>query len=162
LRREFYEHLGPWQARANRRGNPQRPYTLDFIGLLFTDFFEMHGDRGYGDDKAIVAGLAKFHGRPVAVIGHQKGRDTKPAAGAQFRPAEAGGLSKSAARDEIGSEVWPPDLYIYRHAGRLPRPWTRKSAVKPKRLRLKPAGDGAPAGADRRYRNRRKAAQAAH
>jgi acetyl-CoA carboxylase carboxyl transferase subunit alpha len=76
LRREFYEHLGPWQ-RAQIARHPQRPYTLDFIGLLFTDFFEIHGDRGYGDDKAIVAGLAKFHGRPVAVIGHQKGRDTK-------------------------------------------------------------------------------------
>ncbi len=76
LRREFYEHLGPWQ-RAQIARHPQRPYTLDFIGLLFTDFVELRGDRGYGDDKAIVAGLAKFHGRPVAVIGHQKGRDTK-------------------------------------------------------------------------------------
>ena len=76
LRREFYEHLGPWQ-RAQIARHPQRPYTLDFIPLLFTDFVEMHGDRGYGDDKAIVAGLGKFHGRPVAVIGHQKGRDTK-------------------------------------------------------------------------------------
>jgi acetyl-CoA carboxylase carboxyl transferase subunit alpha len=76
LRRDFYAHIGPWQ-RAQIARHPQRPYTLDFIGLLFTDFFEMHGDRGYGDDKAIVAGLAKFHGRPVAVVGHQKGRDTK-------------------------------------------------------------------------------------
>jgi acetyl-CoA carboxylase carboxyl transferase subunit alpha len=76
LRREFYTHLGPWQ-RAQIARHPQRPYTLDFIGLLFTDFVELHGDRGCGDDKAIVAGLAKFHGRPVAVIGHQKGRDTK-------------------------------------------------------------------------------------
>jgi acetyl-CoA carboxylase carboxyl transferase subunit alpha len=76
LRREFYEHLGPWQ-RAQIARHPQRPYTLDFIGLLFTDFVELHGDRGYGDDKAIIAGMAKFHGRPVAVIGHQKGRDTK-------------------------------------------------------------------------------------
>jgi acetyl-CoA carboxylase carboxyl transferase subunit alpha len=76
LRREFYEHLGPWQ-RAQIARHAQRPYTLDFIGLLFTDFLELHGDRGYGDDKAIVAGLAKFHGRPVAVVGHQKGRDTK-------------------------------------------------------------------------------------
>ena len=76
LRREFYEHLGPWQ-RAQIARHPQRPYTLDIIGLLFTDFVELHGDRGYGDDKAIVAGLAKFHGRPVAVVGHQKGRDTK-------------------------------------------------------------------------------------
>ena len=76
LRREFYQHLGPWQ-RAQVARHPQRPHTLDFIGLLFTDFIEMHGDRGYGDDKAIIAGMAKFHGRPVAVVGHQKGRDTK-------------------------------------------------------------------------------------
>ena len=71
LRREFYDHLGPWQ-RAQIARHPQRPYTLDYIGLLFADFVELHGDRGYGDDKAIVAGLAKFHGRPVAVIGHQR------------------------------------------------------------------------------------------
>jgi acetyl-CoA carboxylase carboxyl transferase subunit alpha len=76
LQREFYSHLGPWQ-RAQIARHPQRPYTLDYIGLLFTDFIELHGDRGYGDDKAIVAGLGKFHGRPVAVVGHQKGRDTK-------------------------------------------------------------------------------------
>jgi acetyl-CoA carboxylase carboxyl transferase subunit alpha len=76
LRHEFYKHLGPWQ-RAQIARHPQRPYTLDYIGLLFTDFIELHGDRGYGDDKAIVAGLGKFHGRPIAVIGHQKGRDTK-------------------------------------------------------------------------------------
>ena len=76
LRREFYQHLGPWQ-RAQIARHPQRPYTLDFISLLFTDFIELHGDRGYGDDKAIIGGLGKFHGRPVAVIGHQKGRDTK-------------------------------------------------------------------------------------
>jgi len=76
LRREFYDHIGPWQ-RAQIARHPQRPYTLDFISLLFTDFVELHGDRGYGDDKAIIAGMGKFHGRPVAVIGHQKGRDTK-------------------------------------------------------------------------------------
>src|ERR1700745_1293561 len=76
LRREFYKHLGPWQ-RAQIARHAQRPYTLDFIGLLFTDFVELHGDRAYGDDKAIIAGMAKFHGRPVAVIGQQKGRDTK-------------------------------------------------------------------------------------
>src|SRR5882724_12003820 len=76
LRREFYTHLGPWQ-RAQIARHQQRPYTLDFINLLFTNFVELHGDRGYADDKAIVAGLVKFHGRPVAIIGHQKGRDTK-------------------------------------------------------------------------------------
>jgi acetyl-CoA carboxylase carboxyl transferase subunit alpha len=76
LRHEFYQHLGPWQ-RAQIARHAQRPYTQDFISLLFTGFVELHGDRGYGDDKAIVAGLARFHGRPVAVVGHQKGRDTK-------------------------------------------------------------------------------------
>jgi len=59
LRREFYDHLGPWQ-RAQIARHPQRPYTLDFIGLLFTDFVELRGDRGYGDDKAIVAGWPNF------------------------------------------------------------------------------------------------------
>src|ERR1700727_1081871 len=76
LRHEFYSHLRAWQ-RAQIARHAQRPYTLDYISLLFTEFMELHGDRAYGDDKAIVAGLAKFHGRPVAVIGHQKGRDTK-------------------------------------------------------------------------------------
>src|SRR5256714_14402491 len=83
LRREFYTHLGPWQ-RAQIARHPQRPYTLDFIGLLFTDFVELHGDRGYGDDKAIVAGLAKFHGRPVAGGGQQKSPDPNPRTGRDF------------------------------------------------------------------------------
>ena len=76
LRREFYAHLGPWQ-RAQIARHPQRPYTLDWLNLMFTDFIELHGDRGFSDDKALVAGLAKFRGRPAVVIGQQKGRDTK-------------------------------------------------------------------------------------
>jgi acetyl-CoA carboxylase carboxyl transferase subunit alpha len=57
--------------------HPERPYTLDFIERIFEDFFEVHGDRRYADDPAIVCGFARFHGMPVAIIGHQKGRDTK-------------------------------------------------------------------------------------
>src|SRR5580765_4562017 len=76
LRKEFYSHLGPWQ-RAQIARHTQRPYPLDYFGMLFTDFVELHGDRGFGDDRALITGLAKFHGRPIAVIGHQKGRDTK-------------------------------------------------------------------------------------
>src|SRR5271157_1382587 len=76
LRKEFYSHLGPWQ-RAQIARHTQRPYPLDYVAMLFTDFIELHGDRGYGADKALVTGLAKFHGRPIAIIGHQKGRDTK-------------------------------------------------------------------------------------
>ncbi len=61
LRRDFYRHLGAWQ-RAQIARHQQRPYTLDFVGLLFTDFIELHGDRGFGDDNALITGLAKFHG----------------------------------------------------------------------------------------------------
>ena len=73
LRREFYNHLGPWQ-RAQIARHQLRPYTLDFIGLLFTDFIELHGDRGFADDRAMVTGLAKFHGRPVAIRLPRTGR----------------------------------------------------------------------------------------
>jgi len=92
LRREFYAHLGPWQ-RAQIARHQNRPYTLDIIGMLFTDFIELHGDRNFGDDKALVTGLAKFRGRPVAVIGHQKGRDTQAARPTQLWTAQARGLS---------------------------------------------------------------------
>src|SRR4029077_5017822 len=67
LRHEFYEHLGPWQRTLLAR-HPQRPYLVDYIRLLFEDFHELHGDRAYGDDAAMITGFAKFHGRPVVVI----------------------------------------------------------------------------------------------
>src|SRR5262249_22443072 len=76
LKRDFYAHLGPWQ-RTQLSRHPQRPYTLDYVTFLFEPFYELHGDRSFGDDPAIVAGMGRFHGRAVAVIGHQKGRDTK-------------------------------------------------------------------------------------
>jgi acetyl-CoA carboxylase carboxyl transferase subunit alpha len=76
LTKEIYGKLTPWQVSQVAR-HPQRPYTLDYIGMLFTHFEELHGDRVFGDDPAIVAGLARFNGEPCAVIGHQKGRDTK-------------------------------------------------------------------------------------
>jgi len=76
LRREIYRDLTPMQRVLVAR-HPQRPYTLDYVQRLFTDFVELKGDRLYRDDPAIVAGWARFNGRPVMVIGHQKGRDTK-------------------------------------------------------------------------------------
>jgi len=76
LRRQIYSKLTPWQKTLVAR-HPRRPYTLDLVGLLLEDFVEVRGDRAFGDDPAIVAGFGLFHGRPVAVIGHQKGRDTK-------------------------------------------------------------------------------------
>jgi acetyl-CoA carboxylase carboxyl transferase subunit alpha len=107
LRREFYTHIGPWQ-RAQIARHPQRPYTLDFIGLLFTDFVELHGDRGYGDDKAIVAGLAKFHGRPVAVIGHQKGRDTKQRLVRNFGQPKPEGYRKALRVMQLAAKFGKP------------------------------------------------------
>jgi acetyl-CoA carboxylase carboxyl transferase subunit alpha len=94
LRKEFYTHLGAWQ-RTQLARHPQRPYTLDLVRLLFTDFTELHGDRVFGDDPAIVAGLARFHGRPVLVVGHQKGRDTKQRLARNFGQAKPEGYRKS-------------------------------------------------------------------
>lgn len=76
LSEDIYGNLSAWQISQLAR-HPQRPYTLDYIQGIFTDFEELHGDRAYADDPAIVGGLARFEGQPVMVIGHQKGRDVK-------------------------------------------------------------------------------------
>jgi acetyl-CoA carboxylase carboxyl transferase subunit alpha len=76
LRAEIYSSLTPWQ-KAQISRHPSRPYTLDYIEAMLTDFTEMHGDRGFADDPAIVCGMAKLDGMPIVVIGHQKGRTTK-------------------------------------------------------------------------------------
>lgn len=76
LRENIFSNLTRWQ-RVQLARHPERPYTLDYIQNMTTDFVELHGDRAYGDDKAIVGGFAKLDGQPVMIIGHQKGRDTK-------------------------------------------------------------------------------------
>ncbi|WP_075982547.1 acetyl-CoA carboxylase carboxyl transferase subunit alpha [Bacillus massilinigeriensis] len=76
LEKEIYDHIEPWD-RVQIARLPSRPTTLDYIPYLFSDFFECHGDRSFGDDEAIVGGIAKFNGLPVTVIGHQRGKDTK-------------------------------------------------------------------------------------
>jgi acetyl-CoA carboxylase carboxyl transferase subunit alpha len=76
LTRSIFSNLTPWQITQLAR-HPQRPYTLDYIGAIFTDFHELHGDRMYADDTAIVGGMARLDGAPVMIVGHQKGRDTK-------------------------------------------------------------------------------------
>jgi acetyl-CoA carboxylase carboxyl transferase subunit alpha len=76
LTRSIFANLTPWQITQLAR-HPQRPYALDYIGAVFSDFHELHGDRMYADDLAIVGGPARIDGRAVMVIGHQKGRDTK-------------------------------------------------------------------------------------
>jgi acetyl-CoA carboxylase carboxyl transferase subunit alpha len=76
LTTSIFANLSPWQITQLAR-HPQRPYTLDYVSMIFTDWQELHGDRMYGDDLAIVGGLARLEGAPVVVIGEQKGRDTK-------------------------------------------------------------------------------------
>jgi acetyl-CoA carboxylase carboxyl transferase subunit alpha len=107
LRREFYTHLGAWQRTQIAR-HPQRPYTLDFIRLLFTDFSELHGDRAFGDDPAIVGGFARFHGRPVLVIGHQKGRDTKQRVARNFGQAKPEGYRKALRLMKLAAKFGRP------------------------------------------------------
>jgi len=76
LLKDVYSKLTPWQIAMVAR-HPQRPYTLDYIREIFTDYHELHGDRSFADDPSIVGGLARFNGQPCLVLGHQKGRDTK-------------------------------------------------------------------------------------
>ncbi|HUL32337.1 MAG TPA: acetyl-CoA carboxylase carboxyltransferase subunit alpha [Candidatus Eisenbacteria bacterium] len=119
LRREFYTHLGPWQ-RAQIARHPQRPYTLDWINLMFTDFIELHGDRGFGDDKALIAGLAKFRGRPVAIIGHQKGRDTKQRVVRNFGQPKPEGYRKALRVMELAAKFGRPVLTFIDTPGAYP------------------------------------------
>lgn len=90
----LYEKLTPWQTAQVAR-HPQRPYTLDYIQHIFTDFHELHGDRMYADDPAIVGGLARFNDQPCMVIGHQKGRDTKERAKRNFGMPRPEGYRKA-------------------------------------------------------------------
>jgi acetyl-CoA carboxylase carboxyl transferase subunit alpha len=119
LRREFYSHLGPWQ-RAQIARHQQRPYTLDYIAALFTDFVELHGDRGYGDDKALITGLGKFHGRPVAIIGHQKGRDTKQRLQRNFGQPKPEGYRKALRVMQLAAKFSRPIITFIDTPGAYP------------------------------------------
>ncbi len=94
LTKEIYSRLTPWQVTQIAR-HPQRPYTLDYVNELFTDFEELHGDRAFADDLSIVGGLARFNGQACMVIGHQKGRDTKERAARNFGMSRPEGYRKA-------------------------------------------------------------------
>ncbi|CAH2798391.1 MAG: Acetyl-coenzyme A carboxyl transferase alpha chain (EC [uncultured Caballeronia sp.] len=94
LMKDLYANLSPWQVSKIAR-HPQRPYTLDYVSELFTDFHELHGDRAFADDLAIVGGFARFNGQPCMVIGHQKGRDTKERALRNFGMPRPEGYRKA-------------------------------------------------------------------
>lgn len=94
LAKDIYSKLSPWQVSQVAR-HPQRPYTLDYVNQIFTDFHELHGDRNYADDHSIVGGLARFNGQACMIIGHQKGRDTKERALRNFGMPRPEGYRKA-------------------------------------------------------------------
>jgi acetyl-CoA carboxylase carboxyl transferase subunit alpha len=119
LLKDTYAKLTPWQVAMVAR-HPQRPYTLDYISALCTDFHELHGDRTFGDDPAIVGGLARFNGQPVMVIGHQKGRDTKERGYRNFGMPRPEGYRKALRLMKLAEKFDIPVLTFVDTPGAFP------------------------------------------
>ncbi|HWH73792.1 MAG TPA: acetyl-CoA carboxylase carboxyltransferase subunit alpha, partial [Methylibium sp.] len=107
LTKDVYSNLSPWQVTQIAR-HPQRPYTLDYVNEIFTDFHELHGDRHFADDQSIVGGLARFNGQPCMVIGHQKGRDTKERALRNFGMSRPEGYRKALRLMQLAEKFGLP------------------------------------------------------
>lgn len=119
LRRQIYGKLTRWQVTQIAR-HPRRPYTLDYIKMLGMDFVELHGDRRFGDDHAIVGGLATFNGRKVVVVGHQKGRDTKENIRRNFGMAHPEGYRKALRIMRLGAKFGRPIITFVDTPGAYP------------------------------------------
>lgn len=119
LLKDTYAKLSPWQVALVAR-HPQRPYTLDYIAALCTDFHELHGDRAFGDDPAIVGGLARFNGQPVMVIGHQKGRDTRERGYRNFGMPRPEGYRKALRLMKLAEKFEIPVLTFVDTPGAFP------------------------------------------
>ena len=119
LQQKVYGGLTAWQ-RAQLARHPKRPHTLDFFRLLLDDFVEMHGDRVFGDDKAIVGGLASFDGEPVVVIGHQKGRDTRENIARNFGMPHPEGYRKALRLMQLAAKFGKPILTFIDTPGAYP------------------------------------------
>ncbi len=109
--RKIFSDLSPWEKVQMAR-HPKRPYSLDYIGALFSDWIELHGDRAYGDDGAIVAGFARLNGRAVAVIGNQKGRDTKERQARNFGQPSPEGLRKAGRVMQMAARFGRPIISL--------------------------------------------------
>lgn len=107
LRREVSSHLNPWE-RAEMARHPQRPYTLDYVERIFTDWSEIHGDRSFADDPAIVCGMARFHGEEVLIVGHQKARDTKQKVYRNFGMPNPEGYRKALRAMQVAAKFHRP------------------------------------------------------
>ena len=119
LRQTIYKDLTPWQ-RVQIARHPKRPYTLDYIQLMMSDFVELHGDRFFRDDKAIVTGFTKFDGESVAVIGHQKGRDTKENLLRNFGSAHPEGYRKAIRVMKLAEKFHRPLISFVDTPGAYP------------------------------------------
>ena len=119
LARELFAELSPWQKVQLSR-HPNRPYTLDYIARIFTDFVELHGDRRFGEDAAIVAGLATLRGRSVMVLGHQKGRGAKDNVKRNFGMPHPEGYRKALRLYEMASRFGLPILTLIDTPGAYP------------------------------------------
>ncbi len=119
LTKDLYAKLTPWEISKVAR-HPQRPYTLDYIAALCTDFHEMHGDRAYADDPSIVGGLARFGGRSVMVIGHQKGRDVKDRGFRNFGMPRPEGYRKALRLMRLAEKFEVPVLTFVDTPGAYP------------------------------------------
>jgi acetyl-CoA carboxylase carboxyl transferase subunit alpha len=119
LQKKVFGRLTPWQ-RVQLARHPRRPYTLDFVRLLVEDFVELHGDRLYGDDHAIVAGLARFDGHSVVVVGHQKGRDTDDKIFRNFGMPQPEGYRKALRLMQLGEKFAKPVLSFIDTPGAYP------------------------------------------
>jgi len=117
--REIYSGLNAWQTTLVAR-HPARPYTLDYVAALMTDFVELHGDRKFSDDPAVVAGFADFRGRSVAVVGHQKGRDTKEKVRRNFGMPRPEGFRKALRVMQLAEKFGRPVLSFVDTAGAYP------------------------------------------
>ncbi|QDS35555.1 acetyl-CoA carboxylase carboxyltransferase subunit alpha [Brevibacillus brevis] len=119
LAEQIYGNLTPWQ-RVQLARHPERPTTLDYIQLLFTDFIEVHGDRLFGDDHSIVGGIANLDGRPVTVIGHQKGKDTKDNIKRNFGMAHPEGYRKALRIMQQADKFGRPIICFINTSGAYP------------------------------------------
>src|SRR5262245_13550292 len=119
LQHKVYGGLTPWQ-RAQVARHPKRPHTLDLYQLLLEDFVELHGDRMFGDDKAIVGGLARFEGEPVVVIGHQKGRDTRENIARNFGMPHPEGYRKALRLMHLAAKFRTPVITFIDTPGAFP------------------------------------------
>ncbi|MGZ4816302.1 MAG: acetyl-CoA carboxylase carboxyltransferase subunit alpha [Terriglobales bacterium] len=119
LRQQVSAHLDAWK-RTELARHPQRPYTLDYIERIFTDFSEIHGDRRFADDAAIVCGMAKYHGEPVLVVGTQKGRDTKQKVIRNFGMPNPEGYRKAIRAMRIAEKFGRPILTLVDVPGAYP------------------------------------------